>query len=201
MKIIGLSGGSGSGKGMVSEIFSELSVYSIDTDALYHEMTSKKSELCDELRCEFGDTIITRTGALNRAALAKIVFSGEGSTERLERLNAITHRRILARVREIIADCSSRNISLVIVDAPLLFESGFDKECDAVISVIADRELRIERIMSRDNISRDAAERRIASQLPDEYLSAHSDYVIVNNGDVAALRKSVFDVAEKILIK
>ena len=86
----------------------------------------------------------------------------------------------------------------MLVDAPLLFESGFDKECDLIISVTADKELRKKRIMVRDGIDDIAATKRIESQLADEYLIKHSDYNIVNNGDLYSLESEVKMVAEKV---
>ena len=86
-----------------------------------------------------------------------------------------------------------------IVDAPMLFESGFNAECDSIVCVIADRNVRISRITERDGISPEAASARIASQLSDERLAQLCDYKIVNNGDLAELEASVADLAEKIL--
>ena len=84
------------------------------------------------------------------------------------------------------------------VDAPLLFESGFDKECDVIVAVIADRDLRIERIMSRDGISKDSAERRVASQLSDEFLTEKSDFIINNSGSLTDLAADFERLIEKI---
>ena len=87
----------------------------------------------------------------------------------------------------------------MLVDAPLLFESGFNRECDAVISIIADKEKRIERIALRDNITREAAEKRIAAQLSDAFLIENSDYVIENSGSTEELKGRVAEIAAKIL--
>ena len=84
------------------------------------------------------------------------------------------------------------------VDAPLLFESGFDKKCDFVISVIADEDLRIKRITERDGISVEKAKERIKNQATDEFLKKNSLFLIVNDGDLDALEKSVNEISEKI---
>lgn len=198
MKVIGLCGGSGSGKGTVAKIFEKYQVRSIDTDAVYHKITSGKSPCLDELEKFFGGDIIGEDGGLDRRALAKIVFSEDGEQKRAC-LNKIAHKYVLIEVRKILEEFRSNGNRAAIVDAPMLFESGFNTECDCVVCVIADRGVRIGRITERDNISHEAACARIDSQLPDEQLAQMCDYKIVNNGDLAALNEAVADLAEKIL--
>lgn len=198
MVIIGLAGGSGSGKSLVTELFSELGFFGIDTDLVYREITSSPSECLKALSEEFGTDILTPSGALDRRRLAEAVFMSEGAEERRMKLNEITHKYILDEVRKIISSLDVRYRG-AIVDAPLLFESGFDRECDATVSVIADIELRIKRILLRDGVSEGEARRRIASQKSDEELKSLSDYIIVNNGNGDELRASVLRIAEEIL--
>ena len=198
MKVIGLCGGSGSGKGTVSDLFRSHGIVSIDTDKVYREITSSESECLDELVSNFGERILTDSGALDRGELRKIVFADEAQ-DKLKKLNEITHRHVLARTRELTEDFRRSGAPAVLIDAPLLFESGFDKECDAVIAVLADREVRIFRIISRDGITREDAERRINSQLDDGYLIANSAYHIFNNGSISELEASVSEIADKIL--
>ena len=197
MKIIGLCGGSGSGKGAVSKIFLEYCIPSIDTDALYHDITSKKSACVDELVSVFGDDILDSNGGVNRRILSQIVFAKK-SADKLNILNQISHRHILNKTREIINDYDREGIGAVIVDAPLLFESGFDSECDFTVAVVADRDLRLKRIVKRDGITNEAAARRIDAQMPDDVLIEKCDFVIENNGDVQSLYAKVNAVVSKI---
>lgn len=197
MKIIGLCGGSGSGKGTICQIFQGYGIPAIDTDAVYRDLTEGPSECLAELVSYFGDSIIS-DGALNRSSLASIVFA-KGAEHKLAALNAITHKHILAKTREVISGYIQSGAPAVIVDAPLLFESCFDKECDIIISVVADLDTKISRIMQRDGISRDAASRRIASQKSDEWLVARSDYVIYNNGNLEDLTLQIAQIVNKIL--
>lgn len=199
MKVIGLCGGSGSGKGEASRLFSELGFAVIDTDRVYRELTSGPSECTAALSREFGEAIISTSGALDRRALANLVFHGEGADERRLRLNAIAHHYILIETRRRLSVFASEGCAAAIVDAPVLFESGFDRECDMIVSVVADKNIRLSRITARDNISREAAEERIASQLSDEVIISRSDFVITNNGDFFSLREQVSEVADKIL--
>lgn len=197
MQVIGLCGGSGSGKGEVCRLFAESGIPSIDTDALYHHMTAEKNSLTEALAERFGNDVLSENGALCRARLSAKVFA-PGAEKELADLNRIAHFHILAGVRLWLAEQKAAGMRAAIVDAPLLFESGFDKECDALICVTAPKEIRIDRIMQRDKIPRDAAERRIATQHSDAYLIERCGYHINNAGDISALQASVQEVLQKI---
>lgn len=199
MKIIGLAGGSGSGKGTACRLFEKHNFATIDTDAVYHRITSYESSECMKaLKAEYGLDIINSDGSLNRARLAEIVFA-DGSEEKRERLNKITHSYVLDEVRKQISELSKENYFGVIVDAPLLFESGFDKECNIILCIISKKNARVGRIVARDGITEEKALSRIAAQLDDGYLIAHSDYVIYNDGDENELDKKVADIANIII--
>lgn len=195
MKIIGLCGGSGSGKGTVSSIFASYGIPSVDTDAVYRRITSCDTPCLRALAEEFGNDIISHDGSLNRKMLGQIVFS-DNSEERLNKLNSISHSYILDETREILKGYKNEGCFAAIVDAPLLFESGFDKECDVIIAVLCDRDTRIERIVKRDNIDRLSAEKRIDAQLTDEELKAKARFCIYNDGDIPSLEKKI-----KLIIK
>ena len=185
MKVIGLCGGSGSGKGTLAAMLSEGGFLHIDADAVYHEITSCDSPCLRAMTEAFGRDIISPSGALDRRALASVVFA-DGAKEKLSLLNTISHRYVLDEIRQRIVSAEGKYIG-AIVDAPLLFESGFNTECDIIISVIAPRDVRISRISERDGISKEAAQRRINAQLDDEFLRLHSDIIITNDKDTAAL--------------
>lgn len=198
MKIIGLCGGSGSGKGIVCDAFRRFGIPSIDTDAVYHELTSSKGDCLNALAKEFGSDIISDSGSLDRKKLGLIVFCGENSWEKLNKLNKLSHKFILDETRRRLDTFSQLDAPMAIVDAPLLFESGFDGECDILICVIADRETRINRVMARDNISRQAAEQRINSQMSDDDIISRCDYVIYNNSDFDTLTDQVIRIIDEI---
>ena len=198
MKVVGLCGQSGSGKGLICSLFSKLNVISIDTDKVYHDIISVNSDCTRELASAFGETVILDQG-INRKELARLVFS---SKEKLDLLNEITHRHILDKVRSEIERINAENqFDGIIVDAPLLFESGFDKECDATIAVVADDQRKISRITMRDGITVEHAIKRLSSQISDTELKKRCDYIIVNNSDdveelvekVSELKKIIFD--------
>ncbi len=195
MKVIGLCGGSGSGKGIACMAFSEFGIHSLDTDALYHGLISSKSKCTSDLEAEFGNKILNSDGSVNRKTLSDIVFE---NPDKLKRLNEISHFHILNGCRDWLSNERENGSSFAIIDAPLLFESNFDSECDIIISVTADRELRISRIMARDGIDRRKAEKRIDLQKSDEFLRDRSDFVIENNGSYDELREKIKEITEKI---
>ena len=198
LKVIGLCGGSGSGKGTVASLLSELGIPTIDTDLVYRELTSAPSDCLRALCDEFGDGVIGTDGALDRAFLRAHVFEGDGAEQRRLRLNEITHFHILAETRRRLARFSTEGFFAATVDAPLLYESGFDRECDAVIAVLADRATRIARITERDGITPEAAAHRVDTQIADGELIQRADFIIVNDGDRESLKTQVLAVAEKI---
>ena len=195
IKVIGLCGGSGSGKGVVSAFFSEFGYLTVDTDKVYRNITDTKSPCLDALIVEFGSKILNENGTLDRRVLAGMVFA---DSVKLNKLNLITHKFVLDEVRRMIREAEKVGYAGVVVDAPLLYESGFDKECDLVIAVIADKKLRIKRIIERDKITETEAIRRIDSQKSDDELKVLSDFFIDNNGDTAALRVELMKLLEKI---
>ncbi len=181
MRIIGLTGPSGAGKGHIASLFSRYGVPSIDTDAVYHDLCLPPSECLDELVERFGADILTSEGALDRGALAAIVFA-PGAEEALVALNRISHRHVLAKVREHLKAYEAAGASAVLVDAPQLYESGFDRECDYVLAVLAPPDVRLARIMARDGMTRARAEARMAAQRSDDFFRATADAVIRNDG-------------------
>ena len=183
MMKIGLTGPSGAGKSTVAELLIRWGIPSLDTDAIYHELLLPPSSCLDELVTAFGTGILTSDGHLNRPALASLVFDPRHA-ERLDTLNRITHYYILEQVRIRCDAYEAQNVPAVLIDAPVLFESGFDKECDRTLAVLAAPEVRLSRIMDRDGLSHDAATKRMEAQPTDDFYTTRADAVVYNNGDV-----------------
>ncbi|MBQ9761173.1 MAG: dephospho-CoA kinase [Clostridia bacterium] len=178
MLVIGLTGPTGAGKGVVSDVFAAHGIPVINADDVYHALLIPPSACLNELVYTFGPQILTPGGTLDRRALGELVFSDE---QALTQLNQITHAYVMAAIRKKLDDYRRDGMLAAVLDAPQLFEAGANKDCNIIVSVLADKETRVERIVRRDGIEHDAALRRMASQKSDEFFRTHSDYIIENN--------------------
>lgn len=186
---LGVTGPSGSGKSLICSLLGSMGFTILDCDAIYHGLTDVPSDCTRELEAEFGAGILRADGSLDRRALAALVFA-PGAEPRLERLNTITHKYVLTEVRRRIADGDEGSRGYVI-DAPLLFQAGFDRECGSTVAVLAPEKLRVGRLMRRDGISEEAVRARLAAAEDDGWYFARADRVIWNDGGTDSLRKRV----------
>ena len=180
MTIIGITGQSGSGKGYLSATFEKLGYIHADADKIYHELLLSNKEMRRELVAAFGNDIL-KDGDIDRKVLGKKVF-GSKNARKLTKLNKITHKYVCREYVKLIISLKEQNAKGLIIDAPLLIEARLHKLCDFTIYVYCEEEIRVERIMKRDGISREAALLRIRSQKPWSFYTAQCDTAIVNNG-------------------
>ena len=198
MKIIGLTGPSGAGKSTLCERFEHLDIPCINTDEVYHILTYPPSPCLEELKEIFGDKIIAEDGSLDRKSLAKLVFEGDLAKSNLATLNAITHKYVWEKTNALLTQYMNEGKKVAVIDAPALFSSKiFVDACDFIISVICDKELRVERIMERDNISREQALARINAQPDDSFFIENSDYYIDNSGSKIEMLKELDTIFEQ----
>ncbi len=196
MKIIGLTGPSGAGKSRLSTYLSKEGIPSINADHVYHNLLIPPSPCLDALAEYFGDGIINPDGSLDRPSLASIVFA-DGAEEKREMLNKITHHFVIEKMLSIIEKYSKTKSEAIIADVPLLFESDFYKKCDLTVAVLANSQVRTDRIMKRDGIDFSAASARIAAQKPDEFYTSRADITVYNNSDESLLEaeaKKITDI-------
>lgn len=177
MKIIGITGGTGCGKTTALNELERRGALLIDCDAVYHRMLETDRPMLDEIEKYFPGAVID--GKLDRKALGAVVFTDE---EALRDLNIITHRHINLEIRRILREHAMNGGTIAAIDAIELFSSGLAKRSTATIGVIADREVRIDRIMRRDGISREYAMMRVNAQRPNEYFIQKCSHVLENNG-------------------
>ena len=193
MTVIGITGPSGAGKGALCAILQTKYGFNvIDADGIYHSLVSAPSPCLDEIRLNFGDGVINEDGSLDRAALSKLVF-GNGNADRLLLLNQISHKYVAEKILSEIENNRSQNKNCV-VDAPLLIEAGLTQYCDFTIAVLADDKTRIERIITRDNISYERAAMRISSQKSREFYTENTDYTVTNDYDISLLESSILKI-------
>ena len=185
--VLGLTGPSGAGKGVVAQRLRVVHGFAwIDTDAVYHELISAPPPCLDELVAAFGKEILTPDGALDRPALAALVFDPDHK-DKLELLNAITHKHVLAEADRQIEAARAAGAKGAVIDAPLLFESGADRICTHTLAVLAHRDIRLQRIMARDGLTYQAAQKRLDAQKPDAFYIERAEYILENNCDIAVM--------------
>lgn len=189
--ILGLTGGIGSGKSTVSKFFKEEGLKIIDADLIVKKI-SKQKKLKQELVLKIDKDILNSKKEIDKEKLKKIVFNDK---EKLEILNGIYHPKIkeeFCKIRE-----KYNHDDLIVFDAPLLFESGLDKECDKIILVCVEEKIQIERVVSRDNVDKKLAKQIIEAQMPQEEKKKKADIIIYNNGSLEEL----IEKAKKILFE
>lgn len=192
MVIFGITGGSGTGKTTVSKMLADCGVHIIDTDVIARRVVAVGSECLKELVAHFGDVILNKDGSLDRKCLASIAFSDEKNTRAL---NNITHKYIKL---EVLDNINNTRCDFIGIDGAVIIGSNIEPICEFVVSVLADRDVRIERIKARDGISDVQALQRINAQKNDKFYIENSKYIIYNNGDILQLQNSVAEFFDKI---
>jgi dephospho-CoA kinase len=195
---IGLTGGIASGKSTVGRSFRALGATVVDADEVAREVVARGSDGLAEIVDAFGAGVLAADGALDRKALAAIVFEDEGARRRLER---ITHPRIFARSMQLMAEAAGRGDALAIYEAALLVENGSYKMMQALVVVAAQEATQIARVCARDGVDEAAARARLAAQLPLDQKVAVADYVIWNDGDRDALEARTREVHAALLAR
>lgn len=194
MKILCLTGGIATGKSTVASMFQEEGVPLIDTDVLARKVLSEDSEAIDEITKAFGEAVI-KANTIDRAALAKRIFQDRGARNTL---NRIVHPRVRNQMNARIETLKeTKRHPLVLVDVPLLFESGFDDACDYTLTVYTDESTQLKRLMKRDAISESYALQKIRAQMPLETKKARSNYTIDNSQDLADTKAQVQTILQK----
>lgn len=177
MKIIGLTGLTGAGKSTVAQKLMAYGCYHIDADKVAREVINNNENVKNKLKERFGNDVVNDDGTTNRPILASRAFADEQST--LD-LNAITHPAVTDEIKSIIKDISEVGYRGIIIDAIALFESGEDALCDFTVAVVAPLDIRLERIMKRDNITEEKALERINAQKDESFLTSKVDFILWN---------------------
>jgi len=196
VKVIGLTGGFKTGKSTVTRMLLELGAEVIDADKLAHKALKPDSSTYKKIIKEFGEKFLDDEGRINRRKLAKLVFSNK---EKLNLLNSIIHPYVIDKVKEKIYRTKQSNPNtIVIVDAPLLYEAGMQNMMDKIIVVSATKNKQIQRARQTTSLSKYEVKRRIESQLPLSKKEKLANIVIENNGTLEDTRNQVKKMWKKI---
>lgn len=188
--IIGLTGPTGAGKSSACTVAAEKGFKIVDCDKLARLAVEKGTKGLKALVKVFGNGILNIDGTLDRKELAKIAFMTKENTELLNK-TLLPHIVLLVK--------QETDAELVLLDAPTLYESGIDSMCNAVIAVMAEREIRLSRILKRDGIDKQAAALRIKAGKADEYYKSRTEHIIYNNGDEDDFKDRFKAIINKIL--
>ncbi len=201
MPVIGLTGSIASGKSFVTKILKELGARIIDADVIARQIVEPGTVGWQQIKEAFGEEVLNPDLTVSRKKLADIVFPDRA---RMRKLNEITHPIIIQNIKEEINRfrmAAGEPTRVLVVDAPLLIETGLHELVDEVWVVDIPEELQIRRLMERDGLTREQALDRIGSQMPAAEKKKYADVVIDNSGDFSATRKTVEDLWKQHLTK
>jgi dephospho-CoA kinase len=195
---VGLTGSIAVGKSFVLSVLAELGCITFDADRIAHAVMEPGRQAHRDVVLEFGDSVLAADNSIDRQKLGAIVFADPA---RRERLNQIVHPRVIEEQNRLLEEAeAAQPHGIVVIDAALMIESGGYKRFEKLIVVFCDRELQIERLMARNNLSREQAELRIASQMSSEEKRNYADFEIDTSDGFAETRKRVVAVCDQLKI-
>ena len=203
VRVVGLTGGIGTGKSTAAEYLKKKGFAHIDADQIGRDITADGSPMLPVLDSIFGPTgeygvegfdILREDGSLDRKALASIVFT---DMKKKLKLDEVMFKAIIAETKRLVEVYSQDDPVGILIDAPLLFEAGLDKECDLVLLIVADMDVRIHRVCARDGATEQEVRNRINSQMSDEEKIVRSHVVVDNSGSLEELEKQLEEFFSK----
>jgi dephospho-CoA kinase len=186
---VGLTGGIATGKSYIVSLLRELGCEVIDADAVAHQVIEPEQPAYDDIVAHFGREVLSADGRIDRAKLGAIVFADKAQREEL---NAIVHPRVFEAQAEWFAEVERRNPdAIAVVDAALMIETGSYRRFDKLVVVHCDPQLQIERLMARNNLSREQAMARISAQMPSAEKLKYADYAVDTSKGFEDTRRQV----------
>ena len=196
MQIVGLTGGIATGKSTVARMLRDRGAVLVDADELVHEAERPGQPAYDDIVSRFGSSVVGPDGAIDRAALGALVFDDDDARRDLE---AITHPRVRELIAQRIADAANAGAELVVVDIPLLYETGRADQFGGVLLVYASPAVQLARLRERSGLSDEQARKRLAAQLPIDDKRPQATWVIDNSGTLADTEAQVSHWVQEVL--
>ncbi|HWN98709.1 MAG TPA: dephospho-CoA kinase [Blastocatellia bacterium] len=193
---VGLTGSIAVGKSFVLSVLRDLGCVTFDADTIAHSVMEPGRPAYEDIVSEFGSDVLAQDGSIDRAKLGEIVFAQEA---RRKRLNEIVHPRVIEEQDRLLRDIEKTNPEgIAVIDAALIIESGGYRRLDRLIVAFCDREIQIERLMRRNRITREDADRRIAAQMSSDEKRRYADYEIDTSGTFDHTRERVIEVFKQL---
>lgn len=192
---LGLTGGIASGKSTADDFFKKENIPIIDSDLIVHQIMEVGQNGYNAVVAYFGTNILNDDQTINRRQLGEIVFSDKA---KLKKLNELTHPLVHQEIKLQMEQYSLEKEKLVVIDVPLLFESGFESLCDGVLVISISPELQIKRLMKRNNFTKKEALARIDNQMPLSEKEKRATYVVTNIGKISDLEEKLSDLLQEI---
>ncbi len=198
--IIGLTGGIATGKTTISQFFHRLGAKIVDADKIAHEVLKKGNKGWEKVLSAFEENILNEDGEINRSLLGKIIFN---NPEKKRKLEEIVHPIIIKKIKEQLKELKGQagetgSNKVIILDAPLLYETGLDRLVDQSWVVYTDKATQLRRLQQRDDLSLEEAHKRIKYQIPLEEKCRRADRIINNNGDIVKLQEELLAIWREI---
>ena len=188
--VIGITGSSGAGKSTICEVLEiRYNVKVINADKIAKKLSKKGTNYINDIVAKFGTDILDEEGELKRRKLAEIIYNDEAKRQEL---NDCTFKYIKEEIKKEI----NNDKKVYVIDAPLLFECELNEICDKIIGVISRKELQLDRIVARDNIDYESAEKRLRAQEDNEFYIRNCDRIIENNNDLAYIEQEIEKLAK-----
>lgn len=193
--VIGLTGGIASGKSTISSIFKAVGWPVIDADLIARQIVMPGSKGLEQIVSRFGSQMLNSDGTLDRKKLGKTVFDDQ---KKLNDLDKIEHPLIQEAIDDQLAEFKKQHLPVVVLDVPLLFETGMDEECDLTVLAVVDQATQLKRLMKRDQIEKADAIKKIDSQMSLKEKMQRADVIIDNNGTPEQTRSQVAELVDRV---
>ena len=194
-KVLGLTGGIATGKSTADKFFEKQNIPIIDSDKIAHNIMDIGKPAYQEVKSIFGNEYLNENQTINRKKLGQLVFA---NSKELKKLNDITHPLIYQEIQEKIQVERNKKTPLVIVDAPVLFESNGQRYCDATLVITLPLSIQVQRLMARNNLTKTEAMNRINSQMPLSQKEKLATYVVDNTGTIEELENKLAKILKKM---
>lgn len=193
---VGLTGGIACGKTVVRRLLADRGAFTIDADAIVHQLMGAGTDLTRRIADAFGPDVLSPEEAVDRTKLGRLVFSDPSERSKL---NALVHPEVIREEKRLLGEAESNGVEVAVVDAALMIEAGTYRDYDRLLVVHCPRAVQLDRLVARDGLSRAEAARRVDAQMPVEEKMAYADFLIDTSGSLADTERQVQEVWEKLL--